>query len=169
MATRLMLRRSHRSEPELYEPSLVFGPADRGFARLSDVSGWGGPASVMPVLAWKLPDEAAFAEGLIAVDEFRDGDTLVIRAELPGIDPDADVDLTVSDGLLCISAERHETPHGDSAYMHHEMHTGTFVRYLDLPDGTAETDITAGYKDGILEIRVPYRAGAVTRIPVSAE
>lgn len=164
---RLTTRTARRVEPDLYDPSLLFGPLDRAFARMSELTGGTSGASVIPLLAWRLPDEEAFAEGLIAVDEFRDEDTLVIRAELPGIDPDADVDLTVSGGILRISAERHEGPHGDSGYMHHEMHTGKFVRMLDLPDGVAESDISASYKDGILEVRIPCTESAVTRIPVS--
>src|SRR5690606_11531620 len=45
-------------------------------------------------------------DGLIRVDEYRDGDTWVIRAELPGIDPDADLEITVADSVLRIDAER---------------------------------------------------------------
>lgn len=37
-----------------------------------------------------------------------DGNTLVIRAELPGIDPEKDAEITVSDGGLTIRAERQE-------------------------------------------------------------
>jgi HSP20 family molecular chaperone IbpA len=44
-------------------------------------------------------------EELIRVDEFRDGDTHVVRAELAGIDPDKDVEITVKDGMLQINAD----------------------------------------------------------------
>ena len=74
-------------------------------------------------LGWDWP-----GEDLIRVDQYRDGNTEVIHAELPGIDPDKDVQITVTDGML---------------------------RTLPLPEGVAESDITATYKDGILEIRVP--------------
>ncbi|MFX5126514.1 hypothetical protein ABTC57_18860, partial [Acinetobacter baumannii] len=52
--------------------------------------------------------DADFDTGWIRVDEFRDGDELVVRAELPGIDPDRDLELTVADGFLHISAHREE-------------------------------------------------------------
>ena len=42
------------------------------------------------------------------VEEFMDGTTFVVRAELPGVDPDKDVELTVENGLLRIKAERRE-------------------------------------------------------------
>ncbi len=45
-------------------------------------------------------------EDVIRVDQYRDGDTEVIRAELPGIDPEKDVEITVLDGLLHVRAER---------------------------------------------------------------
>jgi HSP20 family protein len=95
-------------------------------------------------------------EGLIRVDEHRDGDTAVIRAELPGIDPDKDVELTVGDGMLQIKAERRvEEKTQEKGFTRREMRYGTFSRLLPLPDGVTESDITATYKDGILEVRVP--------------
>lgn len=95
-------------------------------------------------------------EELIRVDEYRDEDTQVIRAELPGIDPDKDVELTVLDGTLRIEAQRRvEEKSEDKGYTRHELRYGSFTRTLPLPDGASEADITATYKDGILEIRVP--------------
>jgi HSP20 family protein len=93
---------------------------------------------------------------VIEVDEFRDGDTEVIRAELPGIDPDKDVELTVADGMLRIKAERRvEEKTEDRGYTRHELRYGSFMRMLPLPEGASESDITASYNDGILEVRVP--------------
>ena len=96
------------------------------------------------------------AEDVISVDEYRDGQTQVIRAELPGIDPDKDVELTVSDGMLRIDAERRvEEDTEDKGYIRHELRYGRFTRVLPLPDGATESDISANYTNGILEIRVP--------------
>jgi HSP20 family protein len=95
-------------------------------------------------------------EDVIKVDEYRDGDTLVVRAELPGIDPDKDVELTMSDGMLHIEAERREEEKTeDKGYVRRELRYGSFTRSLPLPQGVTEADITATYKDGILEIRIP--------------
>lgn len=92
----------------------------------------------------------------IKVDQFRDGDALVVRAELAGIDPDRDVELTVADGMLNIEAERRvQQKSEDKGYVRHELHYGSFVRRLPLPDGVTETDVSATYRDGILEVRVP--------------
>jgi len=95
-------------------------------------------------------------EEIIRIDEHRDDDAQVIRAELPGIDPDKDVQLTVSDGMLRINAERRiEQQTEEKGYTRHEMRYGSFTRTLPLAEGATEDDIKASYKDGVLEIRVP--------------
>jgi HSP20 family protein len=111
-------------------------------------------------LGWDWP-----GEDLIRVDEFRDGSTEVIRAELPGIDPAKDVELTVADGMLRIRAERRtEEKSEDKGYTRHEMRYGSLTRTLPLPEGVQESDISATYRDGILEVRVP-----ITEPPTKAE
>ena len=93
---------------------------------------------------------------MIRVDEFRENGNLVIRAELPGIDPDKDVDLTVSDGVLHIEAHRREEESKEEkGYTRRELRYGSFMRMLPLPEGTSESDVSATYQDGILEIKVP--------------
>ena len=52
--------------------------------------------------------EGEMGSSAIRVEEMVDGNTLVVRAELPGIDPEKDVDVTVTDGVLSIKAERQE-------------------------------------------------------------
>jgi HSP20 family protein len=109
-------------------------------------------------------------EELIRVDEYRDGNTQVIKAELPGIDPEKDVELTVTDGMLRINAQRRvEEKTEDQGYTRHELRYGSFTRTLPMPEGHSEKDITATYKDGMLEIRVPVsepQAAEPTKIAV---
>lgn len=50
--------------------------------------------------------EGDMGTSAIRVEEMVDGNTLVVRAELPGIDPEKDVDVTVADGVLTIKGER---------------------------------------------------------------
>lgn len=110
-----------------------------------------------------------FAEDMIKVDEYREDGTVVVRAELPGIDPEKDVELTVENGMLHIEAQRREEEKKEGkGYVRQELRYGAFARTLALPEGVTESDISASYKDGILEIRVP--APAVTepkKIPIS--
>jgi len=111
-------------------------------------------------------------EEIIRVDEYRDDDTQVIRAELPGIDPDDDVDISVSGGMLRINAQRRvEEESEEKGYTRREMRYGSFTRTLPLAEGATEDDIRAGYEDGVLEIRVPVAQpkarGEPRKIPVS--
>ena len=109
--------------------------------------------------------------GLLKVEEFRDGDDLVVRSELPGIDPDKDAELTVSNGMLHIRAERQEKSEdkGKEGYRS-EFRYGAFSRTLPLPEGVNPDDITASYRDGVLEVRVPVPTEtkeSVSNIPVT--
>jgi HSP20 family protein len=92
----------------------------------------------------------------IRVEEMVDGNTLVVRAELPGVDPEKDVDVTVADGVLTIKGERQEkSEHKDKGSYRSEFRYGSFVRRVPLPSGVQQGDITASYKDGVLEVRAP--------------
>jgi HSP20 family protein len=90
------------------------------------------------------------------VEQFLDGNTLVVRAELPGIDPEKDVDVSVADGMLHIKAEREEkSEHKDKYGYRSEFRYGSLSRSVSLPPGSREEDVTATYKDGVLEVRAP--------------
>jgi HSP20 family protein len=118
-----------------------------------------------PALPWELPGDE-----LIRVDEYRDGDTQVIRAEIPGIDPERDVELTVQDGMLRIHAERRvEEETEDKGYTRHELRYGTMTRTLPLPDRAEASDIRASYKDGILEVRIPIPPAAAGAGPAKIQ
>lgn len=122
--------------------------------------------TVMPFRRpWMLgPD--LMSDDVIKVDEYNDGKDLVIRAEMPGIDPDKDVELTVSNGMLNIQAERREEERKQQkGYRRHELRYGSFSRSLPLPTGTKESDITASYDNGILEIRVPAPKNRLREFP----
>jgi HSP20 family protein len=90
------------------------------------------------------------------VEEYVEDGTYVIRAELPGIDPDTDVDITVADGILHLEASREERSEEDRPEGYRtEFRYGSLKRSMRLPEGATADDITATYGDGILEVRVP--------------
>ncbi len=115
-----------------------------------------------------LPDFAG--ESSMRVEEFIEDDHLVIRAELPGVNPEKDLEVTVANGMLTIRAERHEEKtEGDGKRGYRsEFRYGALVRTMPLPAGVAETDVTATYSDGILEVRLPMGTleRPATRIPI---
>lgn len=88
----------------------------------------------------------------IRIEEDMRDDAYVVRAELPGIDPDKDVEITVHGGVLTLRAERSER---EESAKHSEFRYGAFARALRLPEGARADDATADYKDGILTITVP--------------
>jgi HSP20 family protein len=111
-------------------------------------------------------------EDRVKVEEFTKDNQLVVRAELPGVDPDRDVDISIVDGNLCIRAERRqETNVEDRNYRRSEIRYGSFSRMLPLPAQAKEEDIKASYKDGILEVRAPLadKATIPSKIPVSRD
>jgi HSP20 family molecular chaperone IbpA len=87
----------------------------------------------------------------IRVEDFVEEDAYVLRAELPGIDPEKDVEVTVEDGVLEIRAERKEE-HKEGGRS--EFRYGSFQRSVTLPPTAKEDDVTATYADGILTVRV---------------
>ncbi|MFZ0173701.1 MAG: Hsp20/alpha crystallin family protein [Acidimicrobiales bacterium] len=104
-----------------------------------------------PLIFW--PEEA---EATLRVEEYQENGTRVIRAEMPGIDPDKDVEVTVLDGVLHIGAQRlAEEKSETKRYARRELRYGSFSRDLPLPEGCAAADVKATYKDGILEFRLP--------------
>jgi HSP20 family protein len=111
-----------------------------------------------------------FDDSEMKVEEFREGDTLVVRAEMPGIDPDKDVEITVADRMLHLRAERRsETKTEDKKGYRSEFHYGSFSRSVRLPAGAGEDDVKASYNDGILEVRIPVddNANGAKKIPIT--
>lgn len=90
------------------------------------------------------------------VEQFTEDHTLVIRVEVPGVDPEKDVEISIDDDVLHIEAERREEERSQNrGYTRRELRYGSFSRDISLPRGIKESDVHADYKDGILEVRVP--------------
>ena len=88
-----------------------------------------------------------------AIDVFQRGEDLVVRAELPGIDPEKDVKVSVEEGVLVVSGERKSKSEvKEQDYYRLESSYGSFQRRIPLPEGVDESKIKAEYKDGILEV-----------------
>jgi HSP20 family protein len=114
---------------------------DRIFTRMGTGEGRGETAATV---AW-----------MPKIDVKSKGDDIVVRAELPGIDP-ARVDIEVTDGVLTIRGEREaEEEREGEGWLIRESSYGSFERSMVLPEGVTAEDIKADYSDGILEIHVP--------------
>jgi HSP20 family protein len=94
-------------------------------------------------------------------DVFVRDEDLVVRVELPGIDP-ADLKVTIEDGYLVIRGERTKDEEvKEEAYYRMEASYGTFERFIPLPEGFEESRIEAVYTEGVLEVIVPAAAKAL--------
>jgi HSP20 family protein len=84
-------------------------------------------------------------------ETIRDTD-YVIRAELPGLDPDKDIEVTVDGRILTIRAERRRQ---DKGPYRSEFRYGSLARAVRLPARVDAADVTARYDKGVLEVSVP--------------
>ena len=112
------------------------------------------------------PFRSPFAseEHAIRGEEYQDGDTYTIRAEIPGVDPDRDVEISVEHGRLTLAAERaEEFKEGKRS----EFHYGYLTRTVALPEGVDQDDITADYTDGVLTIKARMRSATTARRKVA--
>jgi len=121
--------------------------------------------------SWRRFFDADMGRGWLSVEEMRDGSDLVVRAELPDVDPDKDVEISLSDGVLHIRGERQEkSEHKEKDGYRSEFRYGSFSRDIPMPGSVKPEDVRATYENGILEVRVPVgedTKSAVTKVPVT--
>jgi HSP20 family molecular chaperone IbpA len=98
-------------------------------------------------------------EHMIRVEETEEEGAYTVKAELPGIDPDKDIEITISDGVLTVHAERTEEKKDKQRS---EFRYGSFTRRVQLPPGVSEKDITATYDKGVLTVKAPMPAAVET-------
>ncbi len=83
-------------------------------------------------------------------DESKEG-IYEVRAELPGVEPTEDIEVTVHKGRLTIKAVRTRTTESNGIS---EFSYGSFSRTVSLPAGADEDDISATYDRGILTVSI---------------
>ena len=90
-----------------------------------------------------------------AIDVIKEGNDLVARVELSGVDP-KDVEINVTGNLLIIKGERKsEKEHKKEDYFSREISYGSFERSITLPVDVNTDKIKAEYHKGLLEVRMP--------------
>ncbi len=90
-----------------------------------------------------------------AIESHVDKDTLIIKADLAGIDP-KEVSISVTGNQLTIEGERkREEKKEEKDYFYCELAYGKFSRTMTLPEGMDADKVKANYKNGVLEITMP--------------
>ena len=138
---------------------------------MTTAAGGHSPSPIADMLDWLESGPALGLRGFglapyVRIEDYMDEGTYVLRAEMPGIDPDRDVSLDIEGDMLTISGERHEEQKDKNR---HEFHYGSFTRSIPLPRGVKTEEIKATYVDGVLEVRVPSIAQERKPVKVSVE
>jgi HSP20 family protein len=97
------------------------------------------------------------------IESFVKGGNLVVRCEIPGIDP-KDINISIVGNMLTIKGERkasEEIKRED--YLLNEVSYGSFERTLSIPEGVKADNVHASYKNGILEVTMPAEKAALPR------
>jgi HSP20 family protein len=91
---------------------------------------------------------------VMPMDGIRRKDEVVLRFDLPGIDPGS-IEVTVDRGVLTVSARREEEFAEDEQVFVRERTMGTFTRRVYLSEHLDASAIEAAYDDGVLAVRIP--------------
>jgi HSP20 family protein len=101
------------------------------------------------------PGNGQSSTWLPAVDVWETENELVLSVDLPGV-PEDKIAVELDDNVLTVSGERERThEHSSERFYRYERRFGSFSRSITLPAGVAEGEVSANYRDGVLEIRVP--------------
>ncbi|TDD12243.1 Hsp20/alpha crystallin family protein [Nonomuraea deserti] len=96
------------------------------------------------------------------MDAVRRQDEILLRFDLPGVDPDS-IEVTVDRGVLTVHARREEPYTEDESVFVQERSTGDCTRQVYLPGRLDADGAQAAYDDGVLTVRVPVPASARPR------
>lgn len=90
-----------------------------------------------------------------AVELKDNGDVLVLRAQLPGMDA-KDLDIQVTKEAVSLAGEhRHEEKTEKDGFFRSEFRYGKFQRVIPLPIAVQNDRVEAEYKDGVLSLTLP--------------
>src|ERR1700684_4035732 len=96
------------------------------------------------------------------MDAVRTGGDVVLRFDVPGIDPSS-IDVTVDRGVLSVSVERQEERSENDKFFVRERTMGTFTRRVRLSENLNAEAVEAGYSNGVREVRIPVLEQAKPR------
>jgi HSP20 family protein len=99
-----------------------------------------------------------------SVDIYEEGDDVVVKTELPGMEKD-DIEVNLTENTITISGEKKkEEKVSKKDYYHLERSYGTFSRSFNLPLEVQTDKAKATFKNGILEIRIPKTEEAKKKV-----
>ena len=109
-----------------------------------------------------LDDNASSGTWAPPVDVAEEGDRILVKVEVPGMD-EKDIKVHFEDGLLTVSGERQFERKDERNYHRIERSYGSFVRTFSLSRSVDASNIVANYRNGVLEIEIPKKDEAKPR------
>ena len=95
------------------------------------------------------------SQPLMPLDMYQTADEVVVKATIPGIDPD-DVDITIAGDVLTIKAEtKAEEENKDADYFYRERRYGASTRTVSLPADLQSDKAEASFENGVLTLSIP--------------
>lgn len=105
----------------------------------------------------------AFNNWAPALDLYEDDESLIVRAELPGLKKE-EIDVSLHENTVTISGERKsEKKYKDGETSREERTFGRFTRSLALPKQVDPSKVKAAYEDGVLTVTLPKAEEAKPR------
>jgi HSP20 family protein len=118
-----------------------------------------------------LPDVTMpLGEWTPSLDISEKNDYVIVKAEVPGIDP-KEIQVTLNNQLLTISGEKkYEKEEKEEKFYRMERSTGSFARTVSVPFPVDPNKVLATFKNGLLTVTMPKTAAAKgMAIPIKAE
>ena len=109
---------------------------------------------IVPGLPWN-PD----------VEVCEQDDQVRVCMDVPGVD-ETQLQVEIDEGALLVRGERQDERGGDGRFRRSELHYGSFVRRIPLPDGVDADGARAILRNGVLEVRIPFHRPEPKRVPV---
>ena len=107
-------------------------------------------------LAAAKPKPARQNEGQLTIDVFQDNDDIIIQSTIAGVDPEKDLDISITKDMVTIRGTRSQEKRIKSSdYYYQELYWGSFSRSVILPADVDTENSKASYKNGVLTIRLP--------------
>jgi len=164
-----ILRRDERQQPERHHHMERHREEEHGWRSLS-------PMSQMDRLfdeVFKRPFFSLWSQRMggeeveelyLPVDIYEEGDSVVVKAEIPGMRKE-DIDVQLSPDSITISGQKSKEQRVDQKdYYRLERSYGSFMRTCRLPMETITDTARASFKDGILEVRILKSEAATQRV-----
>lgn len=140
-----------------------FQELERLFRRPFGEFGYAAPWPARPAL----PALHSEAEFMPAVECYTKEKMLILKAELPGVDPKA-IEVAIVGNMLTIKGEKREERKVEEENVYfREISRGRFERTFELPEGVRKDQINAVFQNGVLEIVLPAAGIEASRkVPV---